>query len=90
MITKYPDFWHLYYHETCEDNPAAILALVESLFKEIAEMGDDLWYPRTGPIIERFRNFGDDDARMALVHCRFSSKPRIEREIPALLGLPRE
>ena len=89
MITKYQDFWHFYYHETCVDEPKAILALVQTMFEEIAQMGDDIWYLRCAPMIERFRNFGDDDARMAVVSCRFSSRPLVEREIPTLLGLPK-
>jgi hypothetical protein len=85
VITKYPDFWHFYYHEMCEDNPATILALVEAMFKEIAQMGDDIWYLRAAPTIEHFKSFdGTEDG--AAVFCRFSSKPRVEREVPQILG----
>jgi len=88
VITEYPDFWHFYYNETCEDNPAAILALIEAMFAEMAQMGD-IWYLRAVPEIRRYVDF-DENSRKAVVWCRFSSKPRVERETPQLLGIGRD
>ena len=86
-MTDEPEFLHYYFHETCVDEPAAILALVEKMFSSMVQMGN-IWYMRAAPTIEHLRNFDGTDE--ALVYCRFSAKPRVERKFPPLLGLPKD
>ena len=76
MINKEDKYWHLYFSEYCADDPAKILALVEKLHAEMAEMCSDfgsIWYVRARPVIDKSAPFGDDDV-MVNVHCRFSVK----------------
>jgi hypothetical protein len=87
MITKYEDYWHLYFREECEDTPQAILEVVQKLFKEISEMGD-IHFMRCNPEIEKHNLF--EGGIKVVVFCRFSSiAPRPIEEIdgPSLFGL---
>jgi hypothetical protein len=85
MIDKSGEYWHLYFNEDCDDKPEQVLALIEKLFAEIKEMGD-LWYVRSGPIVERATDF-ESGVPKAVVHCRFSSKPPVKQEETRLMGL---
>jgi hypothetical protein len=88
VIDKSGDYWHLYYNETLENPSAAqILEKVEELFSEIAQMGDVL-YVRAEPSINRARNFSTDKIDVN-IFCRLGSRPKVEREIPEILGFGR-
>lgn len=77
MIDKSGEYWHLYFDENCSDDPRQILALVNKLFSEIAEMGD-VQFVRVKPEIERHETF--DDEPVITVRCRFSAKPAVTME----------
>jgi hypothetical protein len=70
MITKYDQYWHLYFLEECEDTPQAILITVQKLFEEMSQMGD-IHFVRAGPEIIREKLFGG--GTRTAVYCRFSS-----------------
>jgi hypothetical protein len=85
MIDKSGEYWHLYFNESCDDKPAEILALIEKLFAEIAQMGD-VHYLRFTPQITRDCPF--DEEPRANVFCRFSSNlPKGQPHTDEPLGL---
>jgi hypothetical protein len=72
---------HYHFFEQCEDTPTAILALIEKMFAEIASLpeGRHVWL-RVRPSIERENTF--EDARIAVVHFRFSLQIEPEQPMP--------
>lgn len=80
------EYLHFYYFNICPDNSIAILALIEEMFKGMAQMGD-VWYMRTAPEISR--NIAFDGTKTARVFCRFSSKLPVPKPVPEMLGLGR-
>jgi hypothetical protein len=80
------EYLHFYYFEICPDNSIAILALVEEMFKRMAQMGD-VWYMRAAPEISH--NIAFDGTKTAHVFCRFSSKRPVPKPMPEMLGLGR-
>lgn len=66
-------FVHYRFDETCADEPAAILALVETMFTQIAALPKGTWYIRRAPTIVHERNWGNGS--VAKVYCRFSVEP---------------
>lgn len=85
MINKSGLYWHLYFNESCADEAPQILALIEKLFAEIAQMGDTC-FVRVPPQIFKARDFATT-TQTALVYCRISSKPPNPKSVPELLGL---
>jgi hypothetical protein len=82
-------FKHLYFIENCDDDPVAVLALIEKMFAEIALMPrhnwkDQTWFMRVYPEIERQSEF-DGHAR-AQVRCRFSTEDVPHDPEPVMLG----
>lgn len=91
MITKHPEYWHLYFNEECPNDPAEILKKVEELFSEIAQMGD-MAYFRIRPVIERERTFSSSTVTVARVFCRMSTPvpESPDPEVFSLFGLRRQ
>jgi hypothetical protein len=86
-------FKHFYFFENCDDDPIAVLALVEKMFAEIALMPrhnwkGETWFMRVAPQIERQREFGGP--MKAQVGCRFSSEEVPHDPEPLLFGFGKE
>ena len=86
MIDKSGEYWHLYFNETSPAVPHIIVALLNRLFAELAEMPEQTqWFVRRRPTLEYFKDF--EKGECVHVYCRISAKPAIIREEPQFLGL---
>jgi hypothetical protein len=88
IVTRERGYVHLLFRETCNDESATVLAVIEKMFKAAENLPEGYWLVRARPEIIRDVDFSTGK-KVATVQLRASSQVPVERPVQVHFGLGR-